>query len=414
MRQYRKTFACILIVAFTFSASFTYGALLPPTEETTIPGELAFSLRYRFETYETRRNNSIRDAYANTAKFRMKFRSPIENDLRALIEFDHVAFLDEQKFSSAAIPKDSYPAIHDSKGSDLNQFYIQYEGFDLLSFQVGRQTMNWDNGRFIGSHAWRLNEQSFDGLSYQFKQDDIHYRYAFIRNVQTIYGPNPTDFPEEENIRGENHFFNASYDGLRWGKLIAYAYIINPEEEIRNASAHSTAGLSIEGSYYFGKKILNYRVELAQQNAKNKNPDDYRANYHHLTLEWSHRNISFVFDRELLGSDEDFNHAFQTPYADPHPFNGLADQFTTTPDEGLIDTHIAISNSENDSLVNFQYHQFKAEKGPLRYGNELDLSFEKDLKLGPRLILSLAEFRSANFKKVDNARRISIGAELSF
>ena len=38
----------------------------------------------------------------------------------------------------------------------------------INSNQIGRQNIVLDNARFIGNVGWRLNEQTFDALSFKY------------------------------------------------------------------------------------------------------------------------------------------------------------------------------------------------------------------------------------------------------
>ena len=74
---------------------------------------------------------------------------------------------------------------------------------------------------------------------------------------------------------------------------------------------------------------------------------------------------------------------------------------------------------QNDPLQNknpklntkLQYHQFKADSGPLRFGNELDFEFSRHFNFGTILLLSLAEFRSSDKNIINNARKITLSFE---
>ena len=77
--------------------------------------------------------------------------------------------------------------------------------------------------------------------------------------------------------------------------------------------------------------------------------------------------------------------AFQTPLATLHKFNGLTDQFLTTPPDGLEDLYLQIDSPLpgedwlSDLTVKAGYHQFWAENGGSHYGSEWNAGIFKKI-----------------------------------
>jgi hypothetical protein len=91
---------------------------------------------------------------------------------------------------------------------------------------------------------------------------------------------------------------------------------------------------------------------------------------------------------EVLGSDNG-NYGFLTPLATLHAFNGWADQFLLTPDEGLQDLYIAVGGKLVGGKWLIVYHDFSADKPSPTVddlGSEIDLRyvypFKKRYKVG--------------------------------
>lgn len=79
---------------------------------------------------------------------------------------------------------------------------------------------------------------------------------------------------------------------------------------------------------------------------------------------------------EELGGDG--SHAFQTPLATLHAFNGWADVFLTTPNDGLQDMYVFGQWSLPDGYVAFwEAHHFRSVRGGDRYGREFGVGLRK-------------------------------------
>jgi hypothetical protein len=84
----------------------------------------------------------------------------------------------------------------------------------------------------------------------------------------------------------------------------------------------------------------------------------------------------------------DGTNAFQTPLATLHKFNGITDQFLTTPPDGLEDLYLSLAAplpGEGwlaDLTFKAGYHQYWAEKGGSHYGWEWDAGVFKKIAVG--------------------------------
>jgi hypothetical protein len=65
-------------------------------------------------------------------------------------------------------------------------------------------------------------------------------------------------------------------------------------------------------------------------------------------------------------------YAFQTPLGTNHLFQGWADQFLTTPREGLRDTSLMASGKIGKAQLLAEYHRFKSDFGSIDCGDEID------------------------------------------
>jgi hypothetical protein len=121
---------------------------------------------------------------------------------------------------------------------------------------------------------------------------------------------------------------------------------------------------------------LDYRGELATQTEYADSTLNYNATYYMLELAANVKPFQFGAGYEVLGSDN--NVGFQTPLATLHAFNGWADIFLTTPNNGLRDLYgFAQVTLPYDVPVRVIYHKFNSDVGSADYGHELDAVVSK-------------------------------------
>jgi hypothetical protein len=212
--------------------------------------------------------------------------------------------------------------IFDPETNELNQAYLQYEGFDTIA-RIGRQKIVYDNAAFIGDVIWRQNQQTYDAISLTNKSvDGLTFNYAYLNQVNRIFGsdadaPLAPGFTNVQDIAASTHLFNGSYNGIKGLTLGGYAYIMNFEDV--GAWDNNTFGLSAKGDLY-GVTLYG---ELAWQD-KAATTADQEALYAHVTA-----------TKELVAGDtklgaltlgvEHLDAGFKTPLATVHAFNGFAD-----------------------------------------------------------------------------------------
>ena len=96
-------------------------------------------------------------------------------------------------------------------------------------------------------------------------------------------------------------------------------------------------------------------------------------------------------------------HALQTPLATLHAFNGWADKFLQTPASGLEDRYLGLGGNVGreraGSRASWQlaWHDFRAERGSLRYGSEWNASLTVPLAKGLGATIKFADYRAAGF-----------------
>ena len=73
-------------------------------------------------------------------------------------------------------------------------------------------------------------------------------------------------------------------------------------------------------------------------------------------------------------SSNNGQYAFQTPLGTNHLFQGWADQFLTTPRQGIRDTYLSAGAKIEKAQLLAEYHEFESDFGSIDFGKELDFS----------------------------------------
>ena len=336
-------------------------------------GKAGVSFRYRLEHVD--QQGFDKNALASTLRGRLNFKTDHWMGLGIFAEMDYVGTIGWDDYNAGAgntPDKTEYPVVADPEGFDLNQVYLSLKlaGGDGGEFRGGRQRIIYDNARFIGNVGWRQNEQTYDAVSYRFKnKSGVDLQIAYIGNVNRIFGDEVSAGDHDQ----ETWIANGAKNWENIGKLTAYYYDID-NKDVASFST-TTYGVRFNGSRKAGETKLGYTAEYAHQTDNANNPVDYSADYLRFDFSVNFGAVTPYIGFESLGGDDTRPGAmFRTPLATLHAFNGWADRFLTTPYAGLDDLFLGIKGKAGSWNWNLVYHDFDAESGGDSFGKELDAS----------------------------------------
>ncbi|MES2475251.1 MAG: hypothetical protein V4640_05690 [Verrucomicrobiota bacterium] len=290
-----------------------------PDLETTIPAKPepwikpVIDIRARYEFADI---DGFDKSNAFTTRERLGLQTQQWNGLSVLVEGEFTqAVVDD--YNAGVVGADPFnptdSVIGDPESNELNQGYLQYNGFDTM-FRAGRQRIIYDNAAFIGNVGWRQNEQTYDAISLENKSiDDLTLKYAYIGQVNRIAGSEAT-LPNVGYVNGDVNLFNANYTGFKGFSLTGYSYIMNFQEN--SAWDNNTFG-GIAKTDQFGLTLYG---EVAFQDHASLTSDG-NAWYGHGTVTKAFGPQSLTVGVESLGA------GFKSPLATLHAFNGFADAF---------------------------------------------------------------------------------------
>ena len=344
-----------------------------------------------------------RDADAVTARVRSGFELKKSNF--ALLAEAEATLAISEAYNSGLNGKTAFAVVADPQNIELNRLQIQYTGLPKTVVTVGRQRINLDDQRFVGSVGWRQNEQTFDASRIEWSaiknvKADITYAWS----NRTIWGINGVG-ARQPAIDGDNVFATLSYKH-KFGVLTAFAYLVDQDEAAVNGFRLSsqTFGVRYAGAYPLSKIVkLSVLASYAKQSDYHRNPNDYSADYLAGELGIEAKGFKLLGGYEKLGSDTGVAlTSFQTPLATLHKFNGWADKFLTTPANGLQDIYGTVGYTKPKALgldslaLTATYHDYKSDRLNQHYGDEINLQLLAKIKRYTFLI-KYADYNAASF-----------------
>jgi hypothetical protein len=360
-------------------------------------GEVNLDFRYRYEFVD--QDGFSEDADASTLRSRLSLKSGLFYNTQFFVEVEDVREVFSNNFNNGEDPNEfsKYPTVADVEGTELNQAYMDYKGFENINLRLYRQRINLDNQRFVGGVGWRQNEQTYDALSGSYTAEKFDLFYSYVNKVRRIFGD---DSPVGKHKQDNTHIMNGHYKFGDWGTLGGYFYNIDNEDAPR--FSNRTFGIRFNGKYPLESVSLRYFAELAYQEDVGDAPVSYDANYYHLDFGVIISNFDVGFAYEVLEGDNGADDKqFKTPFATLHKFNGWADKFLAgglgNLNAGLVDANLKFKATFAGFTAMARYHDFEADDGGTSYGEEIDLSLSRGFGKHFTGLIKYADYDADNF-----------------
>lgn len=334
--------------------------------EALAKGKASVRSTYRFENVDDdlfddpARSSTLRNWVAyDTARFQ---------DVRARIAFENVVAVGNDLYNSTINGVTDRPVVPDPEGSELEEAWLAWDGEEDLEVKIGRQVIQLGNLRFVGDVAWRQNHQTFDAIRLDWKAPtDTKVFAAYVHNVNRIFGE---DSPIGDS-RSDTLLFQVEHAFRPEANLRAYGFLLDDDSLPGNST--NTFGARLDGRIPATDEVTAlYTAELAVQSDNGDNPNDVDSEYFLGELGAAFPAVTAKLSLEQLGGSGDPGDAFQTPLSTLHKFNGWADRFLVTPDDGLVDLHLALTGKARGAAWRLVYHDFSADSGGSDYGTEID------------------------------------------
>jgi hypothetical protein len=360
-----------------FAADKAFGDPVPMGDAMTFDPIIDARLRYEGVDQPTV------DADALTARLRAGFEiKHTPSHLSFLVEAEGLLGL-VNKYNAFPFPlpgakqrRPGFAVVADGESIDLNRLQVQYKT-KTFALTLGRQRINLDDQRFVGSVAWRQNEQTFDAVRAEATLGAISLDGTYAIQQDSIFG---SEAGPRRAMDGDFVFLQAS---TKVGPLTAkaFSYLLDYDEAFAFANSSQTYGGRVTGSIPLSKAVkLNILASYARQKDFGQNPVRYAADFMVGEVGLGYKGFTLSGAYEKLGADSKAGRSFQTPLATLHKFNGWADLFLTTPGNGLEDYYVTLGKvfpkvkAVQGLTANVIYHEFRSDIGNVKFGTEWDAS----------------------------------------
>lgn len=269
-----------------------------------------------------------------------------------------------------------YETVKDPVTTRFSQAYLQYK-LGKTTAKVGRQVINLDNQRFIGSVDWRQMMQSFDAAVISDSSiENLTLTGAYVYGVAGV-----TNAPTADT---NSIILNGSYKVSDMLKVTAYDYMIS--------SASDTIGMALTGDVPLASAKIAYRGEYASQGNASRDTAGGAVN-HHADATYYNLDALANINGILAGAGYEFlsgstgtdgKTAFFAPLGTLHAFNGWADKFlAATPTGGLCDASATLGyTAPGLGKAMVIYHDFKTDiamSGKSNLGKEWDMLYTNNI-----------------------------------
>jgi len=182
---------------------------------------------------------------------------------------------------------------------------------------------------------------------------------------------------------------------------VFYSYLL---DEKNSDTQYDTYGLRFSGN----NEGLGYQLEYAAQEKELSNGTEFDADYLLAEASLKVDAVKFALGFENLQSDNG-NFGFATPLATAHKFQGWADQFLGTPNEGIKDIYFSAGGKLGGVKLLAVYHDFASDTDNLSGDNDLgsEFGFVASKKFGDYgLSLKYANYSDgdSSFNKADTEK----------
>ncbi|APU09479.1 alginate export family protein [Cellulophaga lytica] len=289
--------------------------------------------------------------------------------------------------------------------ADANNSFAVFEAWGELnlgegfSTKIGRQTIDYDDQRILGSVGWAQQARNHDAALLKYKKDKflLDVGLAFNQDKANLSG-----FSSVGTAYSTTGFFSYKtmqylYLKQKWDGFSGSFLLLNngfQEYEDDETTPDGTSSLLTLGTHLAYKKgKLGVSSNLFLQTGKRQGEVDVKGAYL-ASLDFSLKasdKITLGAGLELIsGNDADAGEtgAFFPLYGTNHKFNGFMDYFYVgnhANSVGLLDVHISANFKLNDTsslmvkALNFSAEQELAS-GDKSLGTEVDLVFSKKFK----------------------------------
>ncbi|MES2471780.1 MAG: hypothetical protein V4601_02955 [Pseudomonadota bacterium] len=417
MRVFSKQGAALAVGTAALLCSGAAHAELP-LSAIIAQGRAVIDVRARFESVDDA--SRVLEANAGTVRARLGYETGYWNSFQVGFDFDQVWTVGGATYNSTRNGKTGYPIVLDPSMTALNRLQLTYASDFDTKFTLGRQRLLVGNQRFVGNAGWRQHEQTFDAISaVNTSVEDLTFTYAFLHRVNRVGGPNipvpsntgPAATGQANYLKSDSHVMDAVYTGFDGLRLEAYAFLLDfGPPSYATLAPQQLAVARLDTATYGGRADYSFPIteevggkltgEFARQTNYANNPVAFSLNYWLGEASVSYAGLTGLVGYEVLEGNGTIG--FATPLATLHAFNGWADMFLVTPNNGLKDLYVRASYTlpadfiEMKSLTGIvSYHDYNSDTLDSGIGSEWNVSGELAVDNNVSLLAKYAAYDGA-------------------
>jgi len=380
------------------SALSLTGLGLPAVEAGPVTIDFDASARYRYAAISD--DAFEEDARASTVRLLFGAETRPIYGLSSRVELRSVQTLGPDEFFDGIDGDTDFPPEPDPSATELSQGFVRFASSRLEAW-AGRRNPTWEDERFLSAVNWRQNAQSLDGAGLSLRPGwGVEADYAFAFNINR---PLAEDSPVGD-FEGAFHAARAAWTHRRGSTFEAALFSYDFSDEFAETLSSQTWLLGWTGELGLedGPRV-GARVRFARQDGAFDNPLDLGHNYVRVETFASGGGARFGVGVETLGGDGES--AFQTPLGGLHAFNGFADRFLETPEEGLEDLFVTAGYSASPAAVPYisgvdieaTFHMYTATERARDYGSEWNVAATIDFGPHVSVLAKGAHYNAAGF-----------------
>lgn len=336
-------------------------------------GELILEARPRLELFEQSGQN---DAEAFTLRTRLGWKTASWHGLTGLVEIEDVRDLGGH-YNDGIPPVEPYASIPDPQGTELNRLQLAWRANEHFTGTIGRQTIEFDDKRFIDASNSRQDARTLDAVRGDFTFGSLKATYAYVDQVNNTTA-------EYNDWYSESHLLNVTQTFSPAFKLTGFVYALDFDTASAINQSSRFVGVRASGRVDAMDTHFDYAASFANQTDYGNSTVNFDLDYWQASLtathgEWAGR----VWYESLEGNGA---RGFFVPIGSSNNFQGWAGAFTTKPADGVNDFNVGVTYSPewapdylDDLAFMARWYDFEAERTGMDFGNEWDLSVSANI-----------------------------------
>ncbi|WP_300529421.1 hypothetical protein [Maricaulis sp.] len=287
-------------------------------------GDVLVDIRARAEFVE---QEGKEDAEMTSVRSLLGWRSPQSGGFTFLAEIENAFIISDDGYNNGLNGQTQYGKISNTEFTELQRLQLTYAFNDQFNVTAGRQYLNFDDKRFVGSPGASQDKVSHDAVAFNYS--DGAFQADYVYHFRSNRGPG-----DRNEWEGDSHLFRAQYGVNEWVNLTGFAYFIDLDGSAASRS-NFTYGGWLRGGHDFGDAELSYAAMVAQQSDYGDNTADFDLTYIVTDVSLEYGAFTFAAGWDVLEGDG--TNRIVNPLGANHGVLGYADVFTGGGRQGTVD-----------------------------------------------------------------------------